>query len=71
MGWASGNYIFDPVAQTLIASNAPDDLKTNVLEVLIGALQDSDWDTEGESLLTFADDPAIVAAFAANGVTLD
>lgn len=70
MGWASAGSIFDPVAQALIDAGATDELKTTVLGKLIKQLQNGDWDTEGESLDEFADDPAIVAAFRANGVVI-
>ncbi|MCX5209766.1 hypothetical protein OG689_10770 [Kitasatospora sp. NBC_00240] len=71
MGWASASRIFDPVAQALIDAGASDELKTRVLGKLISQLQNEDWDTEDESLEDFRHDPAIVAAFAANDVTLD
>jgi hypothetical protein len=71
MGWSSANQIFDPVARALIEVSASDDVKTRVLGKLIEQLQDGDWDTGDESLEEFADDPAIVAAFAANGIHLD
>lgn len=71
MGWNSANRIFDPVARALIEVGASDDVKRRVLGDLIGHLQDGDWDTEDESLEDFKNDPAIVAAFAANDVHLD
>jgi hypothetical protein len=71
MGWASAGDIFNDVAQGLIDSNAPDDVKGGVLTRLIGALQADDWDTEDESLEHFQEDPVIVKAFADNGITLD
>lgn len=70
MGWSSANRIFDPVAQALITNDAPADMKTRVLTVLIKTLQDGDWDTADESLDEFKTDPAIVAAFRENGVYL-
>lgn len=71
MGWASAGDIFDPVARSLIDTGASDDVKRKVLGQLIAQLQDGDWDTEDESLGEFLDDPAIVAAFADHGITLD
>ena len=68
MGWASAGGIFDPVAQGLINAGASDDVKIQVLTLLIKALKDGDWDTEDESLDQFRDDPAIVEAFRRNGV---
>jgi hypothetical protein len=70
MGWASGGEIFDEVAQALIEAKASDELKQRLLTRLIDKLRDGDWDTCDESLERFADDPAIVAAFADNGFTL-
>lgn len=63
MGWASAGAIFDPIAQALIDHGANDELKLLVCDKLIGVLQEGDWDTEGESLDQFADDPVIVEAF--------
>jgi hypothetical protein len=68
MGWASAGSIFDPVARTLIDRNIDDATKHAVLSSLIKALQDGDWDTEGESLDEFENDPAVVQAFRDNGV---
>lgn len=71
MGWASAGDIFDPVARALVELNAPEEMKRRVLGTLVKALQDGDWDTEGESLAEFRDDPVIVAIFKEHGVTLD
>jgi hypothetical protein len=70
MGWSSANSIFDPVARALIDAGADNETKTRVLGDLINGLQDGDWDTEDESLERFVNDPAIVQAFANNGVHL-
>ncbi|MBD3004796.1 hypothetical protein [Streptomyces sp. 5-10] len=70
MGWASGNEVFDPVAQALIDGGADDALKRAVCSALIGSLVDRGWDTEGESLGMFQDDAAIVAAFREHGVVI-
>ena len=72
MGWGSaGAKFFDPVARALREAGASDELKTRVLTPLIANLQHEDWDTELNSLQDFLDDPAIVKAFAKNGVTWD
>ena len=68
MGWASGDEVFDPVALKMQELGLSDEAKTEVLAVLIDALQERGWDTEGESLGEFADDEAIVEAFRRNGV---
>ncbi len=70
MGWGSAGDIFNRVADGLIAANASDKIKENVLGDLIRSLEDKDWDTEFESLDLYKDDPAIVRAFAAHGVGL-
>jgi hypothetical protein len=70
MGWSSANSIFDPVARALIDAGTDADTKRKVLGDLIAGLQDGDWDTEDESLEDFRHDPAIVQAFANNGVHL-
>jgi hypothetical protein len=72
MGWGSaGHRIFDPVARALTEAGASDELKEKTLTELIPVLQDEDWDTELDSLQKFLDDPAIVRAFANNGITWD
>ncbi len=68
MGWASAGGIFDPVAKAMVEAQAPDEMKTAILSVLIETLRAGDWDTEHESLGEFQDDPAIVEAFRRNGV---
>lgn len=70
MGWGSAGYkIFDPVASALIEAGADDEKKIRVLTDLIETLQAEDWDTELDSLQRFLDDPAVVRAFANNGIT--
>lgn len=71
MGWASGGDIFDVVARELIDYGAVCEIKEIVLGTLIDALQDCDWDTEGESLEEFQDDPVIVELFADRGISFD
>lgn len=68
MGWASGSEIFNPVARTLQVAVPDRVAREAVCESLIDALTDHDWDTESESLGLFAEDPAIVAAFARHGI---
>lgn len=47
MGWCSGTYIFDMVAESLLSDNPVD--KKEVLTRLANALEDQDWDCHGES----------------------
>ncbi|MFF9043311.1 hypothetical protein [Streptomyces parvulus] len=70
MGFGSAGFtFFDPVARSLIEAGASDEQKEKVLGDLIANLQAEDWDTELDSLQRFLDDPAIVRAFANNGIT--
>lgn len=70
MGFGSaGITFFNPVAHALIKAGATDEEKEQVLADLIEHLQGEDWDTELDSLQLFLDDPAIVRAFAKNGIT--
>jgi hypothetical protein len=69
MGWGSAYSIFNNVADGLIEAVASDEVKEKVLSELIGSLQAEDWDTELDSLQSYLDDPAIVRAFANNGIT--
>lgn len=71
MGWASAGEHFDVVADALIDCGAPDDIKIKVCSALIKSLHSGDWDTDGESLGQYADDPAIVQAFRENGVVIE
>lgn len=69
MGWGSAFTIFNRVADGLIKSGATNEIKEHVLTDVIAALQAEDWDTELDSLQSYLHDPAIVRAFATNGIT--
>ncbi|MFI8300018.1 hypothetical protein ACIGCZ_29240 [Streptomyces nigra] len=70
MGFGSaGLTFFNPVARSLIEAGASDEVKEKTLTDLIANLQAEDWDTELDSLQLFLNDPAIVRAFANNGIT--
>lgn len=71
MGWGSAYSIFNTIADALIEAEASDAIKERALTKVIARLQDDDWDTELDSLQSYLDDPAIVAAFAANDITWD
>lgn len=72
MGFGSaGLTFFDPVARSLIEAGASDEVKEKTLTKLIADLQAEDWDTELDSLQLFLQDPAVVKAFANNGITWD
>ncbi|MGW0012448.1 hypothetical protein ACWDVX_22230 [Streptomyces tendae] len=68
MGWGSAYSLFDTVANALIEAGASDATKERALTTVIARLQAEDWDTELDSLQSYLDDPAIVRAFAANGI---
>jgi hypothetical protein len=68
MGWGSAYSLFNTVADALIEANASDETKERALTKVIARLQEDDWDTELDSLQSYLDDPAIVRAFAANGI---
>lgn len=69
MGWGSAYGIFNSTADALIAANASDEIKERTLTKLIAKLQADDWDTELDSLQSYLDHPAIVRAFATQGIT--
>jgi hypothetical protein len=72
MGWSSAGWkIFAPVADGLIKAGASDEVKKEVLTPLIGSLIEDDWDEPDYYLEQYKEDPAIVAAFAENGITLE
>lgn len=69
MGWSSGGYVFDPVAETLREMDGiPDHDKTLICVALIKALEGNDWDTQDESLEHFQHAKFVVDAFAEAGV---
>jgi hypothetical protein len=69
MGWGSaGLRIFDPTARILLDAGVDPKVTEDHLADLIRTLREEDWDTEHDSLDRFADHPAVVAAFARNGV---
>lgn len=71
MGWGSAYSLFNTIADALIEAGASDEIKERTLSKVIAALQEDDWDTELDSLQSYLHDPAIVRAFAANGITWD
>lgn len=71
MGWGSAYSLFNTIANALIEAGASDEIKERALAKVIVRLQEDDWDTELDSLQSYLHDPAIVRAFAANGITWD
>ena len=49
MGWNRGTDVFDPVAKAILGLNMSYIRKEYVIEVLINALEELDWDTPDES----------------------
>jgi hypothetical protein len=70
MGRSDVNPVFDEVARKMSELGVADDIRTEVLSVLISQLQEYDWDTEDESLAEFEDDPAVVEAFRRNDIVI-
>lgn len=59
MGWCSATEIFDAVASALLDGGDVD--KKNVLEIVISALEDGDWDCQQDS--AFYDHPIVQEIF--------
>lgn len=57
MGWCSATDIFDPVAAFVLSTDRPDAEKRAVLEILIGALEEGDWDCQQDS--AYYDNPIV------------
>jgi hypothetical protein len=68
MGWNSAGEIFDPVCRELQRSFLQTPTRKKILVTLIKALQELDWDTEGESLELFQEDSVVIAAFKECGI---
>lgn len=58
MGWASGVEVFDAIAGMLLKDRID---KQKILETLIEALENQDWDTQQDS--QYWDHPMVQAAF--------
>jgi hypothetical protein len=63
MGWCSGTTIFDDVAEFVIDNDINEQDGLNLLVRLIGALENEDWDCQGDS--RFYDNPLVHKAFEA------
>lgn len=61
MGWCSATSIFDAVAEFVLATDRPDAEKQAVLKVLAAALENEDWDCQGDS--AYMDEPIVQAVF--------
>lgn len=76
MGWNSANEIFDPICEEIIRQTEksdglyPADARS-LLTVIIHEFQQSDWDTEHESLERFKGYEYVVEAFARNDINLE
>lgn len=57
MGWCSGTDVFDPVVKTVLATDIPEGAKREIINSLINALWESDWDCESDS--AYYDDPLV------------
>jgi len=67
MGWASGSLTFDsifkPLQELYDEGNMPAETLKTVAKIIIETFQDSDWDTQDESLETFEGCEPIIEAF--------
>lgn len=50
MGWSGGTEVFDGVVGVLLNEPIPDESKLGIMNALVRALNDQDWDTHNESL---------------------
>ena len=60
MGWSRGYEIFDVVVEKLLTSSLTRAVKCNIIQDLMLALEDHDWDTFADS--AFCEDPIVLAA---------
>lgn len=49
MGWCSGTDIFDAVAKLILSKDEVSEEEIQVLKTLVDALEDGDWDCQGDS----------------------
>lgn len=76
MGWNTANDVFDPICEEVIRQTEKSDGlypsdAISLLTVIIHEFQESDWDTEDESLRRFREYDYVVKAFANNDITLE
>jgi hypothetical protein len=68
MGWGSGYLVFNEMADKVLASNATEEVKEQILGDLIVSLQNQDWDTEMDSLQDYLHNPLVVRVFARHDI---
>ncbi len=66
MGWASGCHVFDSLAEAILDCDFSDAQKQYLIEKIICALQDNDWDTETE--ISYLDNKIVRNAYVAMGL---
>lgn len=49
MGWSSGTHLFDAVCGEVLVGRSKKIAKTDVIAILVAAMEDSDWDTHQDS----------------------
>lgn len=49
MGWCSGTDIFDRIAEKVLGSELPEKSQLEIIDTLVDALEDGDWDCQSDS----------------------
>lgn len=70
MGWSSAGRIFDTVVVELQQMGEDKDTQYRILKTLAKELTNNDWDTLGESLEAFPDNPAVRKVMDEYGIRL-
>jgi hypothetical protein len=68
MGWGSAGGLFNEITHAMIDAGVSGEKLTDICEKMIKEFQESDWDTEVESLEAFEHIPSVVEAFRRCGV---
>lgn len=61
MGWCSGTFIFDRMADFILDTDKSDDEKYWALKALAEALEEQDWDCQSDS--NYYDHPVVQKVF--------
>lgn len=58
MGWCSGTDVFDDIMRYVLSPDTDEIDKTKLVQVVIKALEDHDWDCHGDSI--YRNDPLVM-----------
>jgi len=61
MGWCSGTDIFDMMVLNIYGLDVSEEIKEHLIEGLVKALEDQDWDCQSDS--AYADDEMVRRVF--------